>query len=161
MKCDVIDSLREQIQHRLDQIVSEADGLRRAFAALIPDRHRCRPGRIANKPAEHAREGGPVRPRRRGGGVLWPDGARCYASRGARSAHRRRADDRRRVGREERPSARHRVEHVVELARSGEVQKAERGYRLGAADALTEPANGAVTATIAVAPSELTDHYDN
>lgn len=44
------------------------------------------------------------------------------------------------------------------LARSGEVQKAERGYRLKAAEALTEPANGAITATTAVAPTEP-EHY--
>ena len=54
MKCAVIDRLREQIQHRLDQIMSEADRLRRALAALDPHRHPDRPGTIANKPAGHA-----------------------------------------------------------------------------------------------------------
>lgn len=49
----MIDRLREQIQHRLDQLGGEADRLRKALAALDP--------RSSSAPVPTARAGKPVR----------------------------------------------------------------------------------------------------
>ena len=79
MKCAVIDRLREQIQHRLDQIMSEADRLRRALAALDP--------RSSSRPARNDREqAGRARAQARSGAP----GSKASPTRGA-SAGRTRA----------------------------------------------------------------------
>ena len=100
----MIDRLREQIEQRLDQLLGEADRLRKALAALDP-----RPSKRRRASLPHARARG-----RRSPGVLAderaparrtsapasrlpsPDGARRDEGRRARGARRRRADDRRR-----------------------------------------------------------------
>jgi DNA-binding transcriptional ArsR family regulator len=51
----VIDHLREQIQHRLDQVVGEADRLRKALAALGP-RSSSPPAATAASPTAPARK---------------------------------------------------------------------------------------------------------
>ena len=75
---DVIDRLREQIQARLDQALSEADLLRKALAALDPG--------SGSAPARKAAGRGARSRRRARSAVSRPNGAATQGARGRRSA---------------------------------------------------------------------------
>jgi CRP-like cAMP-binding protein len=145
---DVIDRLREQIQQRLDQLASEADRLRKALAALDPRSPRTParkpPARKAPartraraatpKPKAPATKSAPARrttepaarsPRRTAPGATKASVLAALAGGEAMTAGQV-AD---KTG-----LARGTVSTTLsKLAKSGEVQKAERGYRLAAA----------------------------
>ena len=137
----MIDRLREQIQQRLD-LTHEADRLRKALAALDPrssvsaSAQACRAQ--ATQPhgeAEGVRDEECTGPANEpvGGRLSSPDGAGGDQGLGARRARRWRGDDRRRGG-EKTGLARATVSTTLsKLAKSGEVQKAERGYRIASA----------------------------
>jgi CRP-like cAMP-binding protein len=147
MCCNVIDRLREQIQERLDQLAGEADRLRKALLALDP-RSSARPaskpparkrGQAATpKPKAPATKSAPVSrtsqaparsPRRTAPGATKASVLGALASGEAMTA----AQVADKTG-----LARGSVSTTLsKLAKSGEVQKAERGYRLAAG---TEPA---------------------
>ena len=153
----MIDRLREQIQQRLDQLLSEADRLRKALAALDP-RSSTAPARKAPARNAAASKGAQAAtpelaapattsaPTRRttpaSRSLRSSDGARRDQGRRARGARRRRGDDRRPGRRQDRPRDARTVSTTLsKLAKSGEVQKAERGYRL--APALAAPSSPA------------------
>ena len=144
----MIDRLREQIQHRLDQLTSEADRLRKALAALDP-RSSPQPAREAPaaktptrkraqatkpKPEVPAANSAPARrtrrpatraPRRTAPGATKATVLAALAGGDAMTAGEV-AD---KTG-----LARGTVSTTLsKLAQSGELQKAERGYRLAPA----------------------------
>jgi hypothetical protein len=140
---DVIDRLREQIQHRLDQLAGEADRLRKALAALDPRSPtsptrkppaRKRAQTAAPKPKASATKSAPPRrtrqpatpsPRRTAPGATKASVLSALAGGEAMTAGQV-AD---KTG-----LARGTVSTTLsKLAKSGEVQKAERGYRLAGA----------------------------
>ena len=152
----MIDRLREQIQHRLDQLAGEADRLRKALAALDP-RSSAQPARkapAAKTPARERRAGPKPKP-----GIPATNSARTRRPRGpAARAPRRTAPgatkasvlaalaggDAMTAGQvaDKTGLARPTVSTTLsKLAKSGELQKAERGYRL-AAGASASPASG-------------------
>ena len=152
---NVIDRLREQLQERLDQLLGEADRLRKALAALDPRSSKPPARKPAARNTAAATEPKPARPRRSAqparrpstpaSSLPSPDGARRDQGRRARGARRRRADDRRRGRRQGRASPAPTVSTTLsKLAKSGEVQKAERGYRLASAASATPPSPAAV-----------------
>jgi sRNA-binding protein len=141
----VIDRLREHIQQRLDQLVSEADRLRKALAALDP-RSSARParkpaarqapaGRAAraatpkreapaptSAPAPRTRQPAARSPRRTAPGATKASVLAALAGGDAMTA----GQVAHKTG-----LARGTVSTTLsKLAKSGEVQKAERGYRL-------------------------------
>lgn len=145
----MIDRLREQIQERLDQLAGEANRLRKALAALDPRSSQVPPPRsAARKPAR-------------------PTAAKPAAFRPERKGTRRTSDVATRSPRQTAPGAtkasvlaalaggeamtagevatkaglaRATVSTTLsKLAKSGEVQKAERGYRLAPAPPATSP----------------------
>jgi DNA-binding transcriptional ArsR family regulator len=142
-KWNVIDRLREQIQQRLDQLAGEADRLRKALAALDPrssaqpaSKHPARkPARAATpKPKAPAAKAAPAR----------------RTSRPATASHRRTAPGATKASvlaalaggeamtagqvADKTGLARATVSTTLsKLAKNGEVQKADRGYRLPAA----------------------------
>lgn len=145
----MIDTFRKQIQERLDELLSEAEKLRRALAALDP------PGKPAAKPTASARKRSPkptmrparpvvgtratpsAAPRRRAGA---PGTARSQA-RTAPGATKAKvlaalsADGGMTAGEVAKATglARPTVSTTLsKLAKTGEVNKAERGYRLPA-----------------------------
>lgn len=75
---DVIDRLREQLQDRLDQVLSEADRLRKALAALDPRSPSVPARKIAGRVAPSRRRTRPATP--------GPNGAPAQTARGRRSA---------------------------------------------------------------------------
>jgi sugar-specific transcriptional regulator TrmB len=140
MYSDVIDRIREQIQKRLEQLLSEAERLRNALAALdprsstaparkAPARRRARaaasePKATVAKSAPSARTSQPAAgapPRTAPGATkasvlaALADGEAMTASEVAAKAGLARATV---------------STTLSKLAKSGEVQKAERGYRL-------------------------------
>jgi DNA-binding transcriptional ArsR family regulator len=139
----VIDRLREQIQHRLDQLAGEVDRLRKALAALDP-RSSTSPARkpparkraqtAAPKPKASATKSAAPRrtrqpatpsPRRTAPGATKASVLAALAGGEAMTAGQV-AD---KTG-----AARPTVSTTLsKLAKSGEVEKAERGYRLPAA----------------------------
>jgi DNA-binding transcriptional ArsR family regulator len=150
---DVIDRLREQIQQRLDQLAGEADRLRKALGALDPRSSttptrrpparkppsrkppaRTRARAAATKPAAPATKSAPARrtteaaarsPRRTAPGATKASVLAALAGGEAMTAGQ--------VA-EKTGLARGTVSTTLsKLAKSGEVQKAERGYRLAAA----------------------------
>jgi CRP-like cAMP-binding protein len=141
----VIDRLREQIQHRLEQLAGEADRLRKALAALDP-RSSAPPARkppAANTPtrkrapAAKPKPGVPAAkssPARRASQPAAPSSDRTAP--GATKASVLAAlagGDAMTAGQvaEKTGLARPTVSTTLSnLAKSGEVQKAERGYRL-------------------------------
>ena len=152
----MIDRLREQIQHRLDQLTGEADRLRKALAALDP-RSSPQPARQAPaaktptrkraqatkpKPEVPAANSAPARrtrrpatraPRRTAPGATKATVLAALAGGDAMTAGQV-AD---KTG-----LARGTVSTTLsKLAQSGELQKAERGYQL-AAGASASPASG-------------------
>jgi len=153
----VIDRLREQIQERLDQLAGEADRLRKALVALGPRSSKAptrkAPARkppvskpaeaAATKPAGSSTKRAPARraskpaarsPRRTAPGATKAAVLTALADGEAMTAGQV-AD---KTG-----LARGTVSTMLsKLAKSGEVQKAERGYRLAAA-APTTPSSPA------------------
>ena len=139
----VIDSLRQQIQQRLDQLTHEADRLRKALAALDP-RSSATPARkpparepapasapkpkaVATKSAPAERTGQPAArtPRRTARGATKASVLAALAGGEAMTAGQVAGMT---------GLARGTVSTTLsKLANSGEVQKAERGYRLPAA----------------------------
>ena len=137
---DVIDRLREQIQQRLDQLTHEADRLRKALAALDP-RSSGTPARkaaetTASKPAASATKSAPARrtsqpaarsTRRTAPGATKASVLAALAGGEAMTAGQ--------VA-EKTGLARPTVSTTLsKLSKSGEVQKAERGYKLAPATA--------------------------
>ena len=138
----MIDNLREQIQERLDQLVHEADRLRKALAALDPRSSKA-PARKAparkpapttaspaasttkRTPARRTRQPAARSPRRTAPGATKASVLAALANGEAMTAGEVAA----KTG-----IARATVSTTLsKLAKTGEVQKAERGYRLGTA----------------------------
>jgi hypothetical protein len=141
----VIERLREQLQERLDQVLSEADRLRKALAALDPRSPKAPPRRSAARrtaevtgsaPAASAAKRTPARrspkaaarsPRRTAPGATKAAVLAALAGGEAMTAGEVAAKS---------GLARPTVSTTLsKLAKSGEVQKAERGYRLAPASA--------------------------
>ena len=139
----MIDRLREQLQERLDQLLSEADRLRKALAALDPRSPKAPPRERAarktaeatgSKPASTATTRTPARrtakpaarpPRRTAPGATKAAVLGALAGGEAMTAGEVAA----RAG-----LPRATVSTTLsKLAKTGEVQKAERGYRLAPA----------------------------
>ena len=139
----MIDRLRQQIQERLDQLAGEADRLRKALAALDPRsskaparkppaRKRAQP--TATKPAPSATKGTPARrtsqpaarsPRRTAPGATKASVLAALAGGEAMTA----GELATKAG-----LPRGTVSTTLsKLAKSGEVEKAERGYRMPSA----------------------------
>ncbi len=137
---DVIDRLREQIQQRLDQLTHEADRLRRALAALDPRSSKAPtrkpPARkptqsTATKPAMSTTKRTPGRrtsqsaagsPRRTAPGATKASVLAALSGGEAMTAGQ--VADKTGLAR---PTV---STTLSKLAQSGEVQKAERGYRI-------------------------------
>ena len=140
---DVIDRLREQIQQRLDQLAGEADRLRKALAALDPRSSKAparkpparkRAQTAAPKPKASATKSAPARrtrqpatpsPRRTAPGATKASVLAALAGGEAMTAGQ--VADKTGLAR---PTV---STTLSKLAKNGEVQKAERGYRLPAA----------------------------
>ena len=139
----MIDRLREQIQQRLDQLAGEADRLRKALAALdprpsaapaskSPARKPAKPSpskptasATRSAPAQRASGAAPRSPRRTAPGATKASVLAALDGGEAMTAGEVAA----KTG-----LARATVSTTLsKLAKSGEVQKAERGYRLPAA----------------------------
>ncbi len=138
----MIDRLREQIQERLDQLAGEADRLRKALAALDPrssegagaQAARAQAGPVDAKPTATATKRAPARrpsqpaarsPRRTAPGATKAAVLAALAGGEAMTA----GEVATKAG-----LARPTVSTTLsKLAKTGEVQKAERGYRLPAA----------------------------
>ena len=136
----MIDRLREQLQERIDQLVSEADRLRKALAALGPGSSktpslqpaaakpapatRSRPAASARQPAPARRAAKPAArsPRRTAPGATKAVVLAALAGGEAMTAGEvaAKAGLARATG----------STTLSKLAKSGEVEKAERGYRL-------------------------------
>jgi CRP-like cAMP-binding protein len=140
----VIDRLREQIQQHLDQLAGEADRLRRALAALdprspsvpapkaasptAPARNRARatapgprPAATKSAPARRTSQT-PARPRRTAPGAT--KAAVLTALAGGTEMTAAQVADKSGLAR---PTV---STTLSRLAKSGEIQKAQRGYRL-------------------------------
>jgi CRP-like cAMP-binding protein len=149
MEPNVIDRLREQIQERLDQLAGEADRLRKALAALDPRSSKAPAGkppvrepaqRSPSKPTASATKSAPARrtsqpaarsPRRTAPGATKASVLAALAGGEAMTAGQVAA----KAG-----LARGTVSTTLsKLAKSGEVQKAERGYRLAPAAGSSAP----------------------
>lgn len=155
----MIDRIRHDIQQRLDQLLAEVDKLRRALAALDPREHSApepKPTRSqpAAKRAAKIPSGVEKTPARTGRAASATDGTR--GSRGAPGQTRATvltalAGDRALTAGQVAQAtglARPTVSTTLSrLAKSGEVVKADRGYRLGnapiTAEAVTESAGAA------------------
>jgi len=140
---NVIDRLREQIQERLDQLAAEADRLRKALAALDPRSSKA-PARkpparkpaqsTATKPAASSTKRTPTRrtsppaarsPRRTAPGATKASVLAALAGGEAMTAGQ--VADKTGLAR---PTV---STTLSKLAAGGEVQKAERGYRIPSA----------------------------
>ncbi len=136
----MIDQIREQIQQYLDQILSEADRLRKALAALDPrspaSRRRTAPARKrtpapTRKPPAPATEAAPARRTRQPAARTT---ARATSGATKTAVLEALADGQAMTASEVAAKAglgRASVSTTLsKLAKSGEVQKAQRGYRL-------------------------------
>jgi DNA-binding transcriptional ArsR family regulator len=139
----VIDGLRDQLQERLDQLLGEADRLRRALAALDPRSSRtpapksAAPTRAqATKPAATATKRAPAKrtstpatrsPRRTAPGAT--KAAVLAALAGGEAMTAGEVADKAGLARGTVSTT------LSKLAKTGDVQKAERGYRLAPASA--------------------------
>lgn len=148
----MIDRLREQLQERLDQLLGEADRVRRALAALDPRSPetppRERPARSTTErtrstPAASAPERTPARrpakpaarpPRRTAPGAT--KAAVLAALAGAEAMTAGEVATREGLARATVSTT------LSKLAKSGEVEKAERGYRLPALSGPTSSSSG-------------------
>ena len=187
MKCAVIDRLREQIQHRLDQIMSEAGRLRRALAALDPlssspparnDREQAGRARAQARSGAPGSKASPTRGASAGPVTPALGGSATRGRPARRSADPEVASSVRTAPGTTRAAALAGGEPMTagELARRAACRAPPsrarcRGWPAAARcrrpseatgsrppNALTEPANGAITATLAVAPTEP-EHY--
>jgi DNA-binding transcriptional ArsR family regulator len=138
---NVIDRLREQIQERLDQLAGEADRLRKALAALDPRSAKAparkQPGRKPAQPTKTApsttkhttprRASQPAArtPRRTAPGATKASVLAALAGGDAMTAGQ--VADKTGLAR---PTV---STTLSKLAKAGEVQKAERGYRIAPA----------------------------
>ena len=147
----MIDRLREQIQERLDQLVHEADRLRKALAALGPGPSKppatnpaARSAKAATAPkppssqpkqAATRRTSTPRSPRRTPPGATKASVLAALAGGEAMTA----GEVATKAG-----LARATVSTTLsKLAKSGEVEKAERGYRLPSPSGTTPSSSGA------------------
>jgi CRP-like cAMP-binding protein len=141
----VIDRLREQIQERLDQLVGEADRLRKALAALDPRASARKPPAAKaparkrapaakpepevpaakSAPARRTRQRAAGSPRRTAPGATKASVLAALAGGEAMTAGQ--VADKTGLARGTASTT------LSKLAKSGEVQKAERGYRLAPA----------------------------
>ena len=148
----MIDRLREQIQERLDQLAGEADRLRKALAALDPRSPKAparkpaaptgsKPAAPGTKRAPAQRTGQPTTrlPRRTAPGATKASVLAALAGGEAMTAGEVAA----KAG-VPRPTV---STTLSKLAKSGEVQKAERGYRLAPASAATPVPSSAPTSS--------------
>jgi CRP-like cAMP-binding protein len=136
----VIDRLREQIQQRLDQLTHETDRLRKALAALDPRPSKAPVGKPpARKPAQPTATKAATSATRRAPARRANQGAARSARRTPPGATKATvlaalADGQALTAgqvAENTGLARGSVSTILsKLAKSGEVQKAERGYRL-------------------------------
>lgn len=142
-KWNVIDRLREQIQERLDQLAGEADRLRKALAALDPrsskapaSKQPARKPAQPSKPAMSSTKRTPARrtsqpasrsPRRTTPGATKASVLAALAGGEAMTAGE--------VATKAKLPRGTVSTTLSKLAQSGEVQKAERGYRLPSAPA--------------------------
>ena len=142
----MIDRIRKDIQDRLEQLLAEADKLRRALAALDP-RDRQTSGNGGGKPVATS----PAKPRSATPRKRSPSGPSKPATRTPRGSTKRTvlsalsSDGAMTAGEVAAATGLQRATVSTTLskaARSGEVVKAERGYRLPA-----EPATGSGTST--------------
>jgi len=143
MRSTVTDRLREQIQQQLDHLLGEADRLRKALAALDP-RSPSTPARKAparkraqatttksqarattKAPTRHTRPPTASSPRRTAPGAT--KAAVLAALAGSEPVTAGQVADKTGLSR---PTV---STTLSRLAKSGEVQKAERGYRIGSA----------------------------
>ena len=139
---NVIDRLRAQIQERLDQLAGEADRLRKALAALDPRSSKTpapkppvrKPAqRTASKPTASATQTAPARrtsqPAARSGRRTAPGATKASvlaALAGGEAMTAGQVADKTGLARGTVSTT------LSKLAKSGEVQKAERGYRFAA-----------------------------
>jgi DNA-binding transcriptional ArsR family regulator len=146
----MIDRLREQIQERLDQLVHEADRLRKALAALGPGSSKppatkpaARSAKATTapepssqpKPAATRRTSTPPATRRTSPGATKASVLAALAGGEAMTA----GEVATKAG-----LARATVSSTLsKLAKSGEVEKAERGYRLPSPSGTTPSSSGA------------------
>ena len=148
----MIDRLREQIQHRLDQLAAEADRLRKALAALDP-RSSAQPARKppARTPARAATRK-PKAPAAQSARTQRPGQAAARSPRRTASGATNASVLAALAGGEAMTAgqvadktglARGTVSTTLsKLAKSGELQKAQRGYRLAPARASASPVSG-------------------
>ena len=137
-KWNVIDRLREQIQQRLDQLTHEADRLRKALAALDP-RSSEAPARkpaetMASKPAASAKKPAPARrtgkPAARSARRTAPGATKASVLAALAGGEAMTAGQVAEKTGLARPTV---STTLTKLSKSGEVQKAERGYRIAPA----------------------------
>jgi DNA-binding transcriptional ArsR family regulator len=142
-KLNVIDRLREQIQERLDQLVGEADRLRKALAALDPRSSKAperkpparkraqaatsKPKAPATKAAPAPRTSRPASTSPRGTAPGVTKASVLAALAGGEAMTAGQVADKTGLARATVSTT------LSKLAKNGEVQKAERGYRLSAA----------------------------
>jgi CRP-like cAMP-binding protein len=148
----VIDRLREQIQQRLDQLVSEADRLRKALAALDPRSSAGPVRKPAARKAPARRDAPAATPKREAAAATKPQAQRTRQP--AARLPRRTAPGATKASvlaalaggeamtagqvADKTGLARGTVSTTLsKLAKSGEVQKAERGYQLAPAATVT------------------------
>jgi hypothetical protein len=147
-KSNVIDRLREQIQERLDQLIHEADRLRNALAALGPGsskppatRPAARDAKATRTPERQPKPAAPPRTktaaranRRTAPGATKASVLAALAGGEAMTA----GEVATKAG-----LARATVSTTLsKLAKSGEVEKAERGYRLPSPSSMTQSSSG-------------------
>jgi DNA-binding transcriptional ArsR family regulator len=136
----VIDRLRKEIQDRLDQLLSEADKLRRALIALDPRGGHATPApstRARRSPAPSAAEGTTATPARRRSAGSGPAASTSSRQRTAPGATRKQVLDALSTNRGMTAGevaaatglARGTVSTTLsKLAKNGDVTKADRGY---------------------------------
>ena len=124
---ELIDTFRKQIQDRLDQLLSEAERLRRALAALGPRKAPPKPAARAAAPprpaSTRARRTQAARARRR----TAPGATKSRVLAALSASEPMTAGDVAAATGLQRPAV---STTLTRLAKSGEVVKAERGYRL-------------------------------
>jgi CRP-like cAMP-binding protein len=128
----VIDRLRKEIQERLEQLLAEAEKLRKALATLDP-RQRA-PSPATPKPAERSRaaSGSRSRPAGRTSGRTPPGATKARVLAALSDSKAMTAGEVAAATGLERATV---STTLSKLAKSGEVRKAERGYQLPASSA--------------------------
>lgn len=144
----MIDRLREQIQERLEQLTGEADRLRKALAALDPRTSTA----LARKPPAPRQSTKPTATTRKSAPARRPSTAATRSARRTAPGATKAAVLAALVGGEAMTAgevatkaglARATVSTTLsKLAKTGEVEKAERGYRLPAASTSRSSSDG-------------------